>query len=483
MRHATRREGWHTNQRGLRDNMARLMWIVFLKGGAIALSALLLGCGGNVESRLRASNEDLMQERAATLEGQAVLEGRIAAAEAALSAAEKARTAAEEGRAAAAAARAAADSERNATHQRTVEAAAAAAAAEVERDTANLHAMEAAARAEAAVERARAAQAVADQAEAARETAETALTTADRLLMEANAALVLALRVLGTSVADTTLPVDRQISMNTAAARSYAIGVLDQSTPEGRALRQIHEIAARSNRISRADRLTFTSGGDLLRNPYQCARDVCVSGFPFLSVGGPGSWRAQVESIEILPDTSGVATLIERYPAQWGPGHAWVGWMDHSFFATELEPFDIEWHPTHGDVSADAFVYGDAPYTNPDVGASAVWRGAVVARHPATADDIESVVTGDAQVSVDLGGSMVLADVRLSDLENAVTGATYTDVVYNDLVVENGGFERKPGENDFLEGTFYGPNHEEVAGVFEDRQGLVGAYGARRLNE
>ena len=42
---------------------------------------------------------------------------------------------------------------------------------------------------------------------------------------------------------------------------------------------------------------------------------------------------------------------------------------------------------------------------------------------------------------------------------------------------------RTLGENDFLRGAFYGPNHEEVAGIFEHWQGLVGAYGARREGE
>ncbi|MCY4486535.1 MAG: hypothetical protein OXF11_05385 [Deltaproteobacteria bacterium] len=410
-------------------------------------------------------------------------------------AAEKARATAEGARVAAAAARAAADDQREAADRRATEAEADRTAAEVARDTAKLRATEAAATAEVAEDRATAAEAAAERAQALRETAETALLTAEQLLMEANAALVVALRSWRIPIADSTLPLHQQIAMNAASAAAEATaisapssGELDQSTLEGRAVGQINEIAARSDRLLYTDTHLFDSGGDSLRMPSLCRQHVCSLGHNAALLAN----QRRVTSIDSLSEMNGIATFVRKetipYGARTSPlgrtqDVGFGGWMNHSFFQTLAYRIDHEGHPAHGDTWTRAFVTGDAPYTNPNVDVNAVWRGAVLARDPSVVDNLESLVTGNARISVDLGGEKTLLDVRLSGLENASTGTRYLDFVYDDLPVSRGAFERRFAENDFLRGVFYGPNHEEVAGVFEHWQGLVGVYGARRQDE
>ena len=54
----------------------------------------------------------------------------------------------------------------------------------------------------------------------------------------------------------------------------------------------------------------------------------------------------------------------------------------------------------------------------------------------------------------------------------------------DDLDIFRGAFNYlTPGNDGFIQGQFYGPNHEEVGGIFEKRFGLynyTGAFGAER---
>jgi len=49
------------------------------------------------------------------------------------------------------------------------------------------------------------------------------------------------------------------------------------------------------------------------------------------------------------------------------------------------------------------------------------------------------------------------------------------------MALEEGGFARRKAPGDTVSGRFYGPNAEEVGGVFE-RDGIAGAFGGRRTS-
>jgi hypothetical protein len=49
---------------------------------------------------------------------------------------------------------------------------------------------------------------------------------------------------------------------------------------------------------------------------------------------------------------------------------------------------------------------------------------------------------------------------------------------WQDIPLASGSFQSGSGRNQ-ISGQFYGPNHEEVGGVFERNQ-VIGAFGAKR---
>ena len=153
------------------------------------------------------------------------------------------------------------------------------------------------------------------------------------------------------------------------------------------------------------------------------------------------------------------------------------GWMEHSMFGVVL------WSSTNyyqgetwfGGAGVNGGAFGDAPRTNPDTGPFE-WTGVMVGRN----SEIESsfltnAVQGDALVEAELAGSGAMTvDVTFSDIKDLTNGNSLADMSWDDLPVVDGAFESSA----FL-GSFFGPQHEEVAGTF-DRNNVIGAFGARR---
>ena len=151
------------------------------------------------------------------------------------------------------------------------------------------------------------------------------------------------------------------------------------------------------------------------------------------------------------------------------------GWMDYSLFVVQVatETYDggsfVNW------VTGVSRALGDAPETNPNTGTFS-WNGVMVGRN----SDIEStgvsnVVQGDADISAELSGlGNMSVDIAFSNIKDLNSGASMVDMTWTDISVVGGSFD-----GGTIEGSFYGPQHEEVAGVFE-RNYVLGAFGARR---
>ena len=136
-------------------------------------------------------------------------------------------------------------------------------------------------------------------------------------------------------------------------------------------------------------------------------------------------------------------------------------------------------------------LWGDSTGSNPAVG-SASWSGALVGY--AFSDEQESGIFGDVEVTVNFGNETVLdamfANVVASD------GSRYTINPWMSVPVSGGSFEE--GEplffNDdntsrYISGRFFGPDAEEVGGLFAD-DGIsisgtttMGVFGAVRDDE
>ena len=172
-----------------------------------------------------------------------------------------------------------------------------------------------------------------------------------------------------------------------------------------------------------------------------------------------------------------------------GTSFDYGGWMEHSFFLTSV------WNPVSRDpldpresVFADVYSIGNASGSNP-VSGRATWAGVTVGVDASSRSTAGNVIKGDAAVTVDFANTSV--DVALTNLTDTATRASHGDMRWNNLSLRNGAFDHNGGlsvgvafadrgsEFNSLTGQFYGPNHEEVGGVFI-RDEIAGAFGATR---
>ena len=162
------------------------------------------------------------------------------------------------------------------------------------------------------------------------------------------------------------------------------------------------------------------------------------------------------------------------------------GWLEYSYFLLSV------WNPTTDDpfnpsesVFADVYSGGTAAGTNPLSG-SATWHGVVFGVDGRKGDQRGNVVIGDATLTIDDFTRPAL-DVLFTNLTDTMTNTGRDDMQWSDVPLTGGSFSYK-GEPDLrapglgvnsLTGRFYGPNHEEVGGVFL-RDEITGAFGASR---
>ena len=185
------------------------------------------------------------------------------------------------------------------------------------------------------------------------------------------------------------------------------------------------------------------------------------------------------------------------------------GWLEHGYFEARMfGSFALE---DRGFVDTGALTYaiGTVTGTNP-TGGSATWTGAsvgfdvgVYAAYP---------IVGEAILTVDFSPyrhfpDTAAVDIEINDLRRVDgTQAAYDDIEFAGVPVVDGEFydgpvTEVPAPDDMgnahteiflrhhVSGAFFGPNHEEVGGVYvvtptEDYrdQVIVGAFGATRDN-
>ena len=69
-------------------------------------------------------------------------------------------------------------------------------------------------------------------------------------------------------------------------------------------------------------------------------------------------------------------------------------------------------------------------------------------------------------------------DVAFSNDNDDRARLSHENIVWENIPVTSGSFATGSDESS-IEGRFYGPNHEEVGGIFEHNE-IVGAFGAKR---
>ena len=255
----------------------------------------------------------------------------------------------------------------------------------------------------------------------------------------------------------------------------------DSSTTEGTIRSTIEQLAAAANSLTASDlhvKLPENLGGRQAKIDVICSgSDTCSASFQ-----GEPILRLSLSDGVIDPGIE-LQRAGEQQGVALGEGRGKIsqfgfdtdvtllgGWLDHHYFGAQLERVvrgSVEGTDLAGFQAGYAFAVGDATGTAP-LG-SASWSGAAVG---IDTSDLSSRVQGDANVTFDLGRMAV--DVALTNFAGANAGRTYTDMRWDGLRVTNGRFWSHS-----LDGQFYGPNHEEVGGIFE-RNNLVGAFGAKQ---
>ena len=146
----------------------------------------------------------------------------------------------------------------------------------------------------------------------------------------------------------------------------------------------------------------------------------------------------------------------------------WYGaWLDYSAFSTYVESFEFIEDGYFEEFVAGISI-GDDSGSRP-VGGSATWTGVM------TGEDLEfnDFVQGDAAVTVNFARNN--AGVAFTNIIDVDTLSDLPSMEWSGLSI---GADGRFVASD-IKATFYGPNHEEVGGIFQ-RNLIVGAFGAKR---
>ena len=196
-----------------------------------------------------------------------------------------------------------------------------------------------------------------------------------------------------------------------------------------------------------------------------CITDETLPELPFTGqVEGPYTARMLGEATWTPQGETGGIEIWELDPASYG------GWLDHSFFLIARTAFGDR-NMLVGQMFGR--LYDGTPLP---VEGTASYAGAMVGTDVLSAANYR----GDARLEVDFADASL--DATFSGIEDIDTGQSLDDVTYDDmfLIPESyaavGGV---PRTGDYINARFYGPDHEELTGVF-GKGTLIGAFGTRR---
>lgn len=276
----------------------------------------------------------------------------------------------------------------------------------------------------------------------------------------------------GTDVSDIRWPVD-------AVAVQSLTGGKPSAFTDADVRRSVERLAGAANSLLVGDLLVFATNGPPIRGETSCSGDRCSSGFlgsalnlllsDELGIRGPSAYQAVAEHRGVLlaqgrgkGDIAGTAADYSGYG----------GWLDHSFFAVEFNRI------ADGILENTPFNYGysigDAPETNPvAAGGSGTWSGVMVGADVSATAARGDRIQGEATLTIaDFADPAV--DVAFTGIYNLDDRSALPDMSWTGIAVTAGAFAATS-----IEGRFYGPDHEEVGGVFERNQ-VLGAFGATR---
>ena len=251
-------------------------------------------------------------------------------------------------------------------------------------------------------------------------------------------------------------------------------------TADEQARASYERIASGSNAFLMGDHLGYFGADDAVeRVSVRCLDDTCAAAFARFFRSSEAS--VETAELELLGSRRGVSLVVEQISTENVDVHAYGGWLDHSLFALESVLLKSDTFPDQGATVALSYSFGFSTGENPGAAqGSARWEGLMIGREMRASPSRGQVIRGDAGVTVEFGASAITADVEFTDIANVETGERRDDMAWRGMAVEQGGFARRNAPDDTISGRFYGPEEEEVGGVFE-RDGLAGAFGGKRV--
>ena len=147
-------------------------------------------------------------------------------------------------------------------------------------------------------------------------------------------------------------------------------------------------------------------------------------------------------------------------------------WLDYSGFAVSAGAvFDGPRDEGYLAAIVSQVSVGESSGRRPQrVSGTATWEGSMVAADT----EYRHAIIGASTVQVDL--ARMDADVRMTNVWDIDARTRLSSFGWTDLPIQaNGTF----GNGQTVMGSFYGPNHEEVGGIFTTST-LIGAFGATR---
>lgn len=244
--------------------------------------------------------------------------------------------------------------------------------------------------------------------------------------------------------------------------------------------------------LDAADSLYLSNIGVLVEdgedsfNAPDCAGRTCQApGFGDISLDGIDTSNFESQPVMIY---RGISFGQRRSPGTDTDGESFEalgygGWLGHHYFAINARLYpgtdNVE------KVVLYSYVVGDETGTNPTSG-SASWRGVAMGVDASQRFDERRLLQADVDITIEDFMSPMI-DILFDNIIDLRTGEDFTlvpSVSWSDLALVDGAFaheEGTPGQLDrnLIEGRFYGPDHEEIGGVFEYAT-VVGSFGARR---
>lgn len=187
--------------------------------------------------------------------------------------------------------------------------------------------------------------------------------------------------------------------------------------------------------------------------------------------------EAGVRRAEALFQTSPepvVGSLIQTTRTDF---HDYAGWMDYSLLYVKNNLSYLGDRVTGESMIASwgvsSYSIGNASGSRP-VSGGASWNGLMVGVDVSISDTIGQRVEGSAELEIP-DFSLPAIDVSFTDIAYTSTGNTRPPIEWDGLPIDNSGVF----SGSDIQGRFYGPNHEEVGGVFL-RNLISGSFGASR---